>query len=332
MKRFFTLLLVLTVTLTTFIISNVFAQEKETQKQKYYEEYGVVAEKGGILVGKGAFIVEPGFEYTHIDSQNLNITGFSVLPSLIIGLIQVQKIERNIWTPSVSLKYGIFDALEVDLKVPFSYRTSEYNIGSGVDSVEENINDVGLGDIEGTFRTQLAHQREFGWDILAAIRVKSDTGKDFSDIRTKTVQGQEVPDDELPMGSGFWAVEPSFTFVKAVDPAVIFISLGYFWHIERDISGIGDVDPGDSIKFSLGSAFALSDKIVLSTSFEQQFFTESDIENLGDVDDSDITVASLIFGGTYVLDTQKSVNISVSIGMTDDSPDVQVGVRVPIRF
>ena len=51
MKRFFTLLLVLTVTLINLPTSNVHAQEKEAHK-KYYEEYGVVAEKGGILIGR----------------------------------------------------------------------------------------------------------------------------------------------------------------------------------------------------------------------------------------------------------------------------------------
>ena len=331
MKRFLTLLLVLTLTLISFMTSDVLAKEKETEKQKYYEEYGVVADKGGILLGKGTLIVEPGFEYTHIDSQYLDITGFSVLPSLVIGLIQVQKIKRDIWTPSVSLKYGLFDFLEVGLKVPFSYRTDEYNIGSGADTENRDVSDVGLGDIEGTFRTQLAHQRDLGWDILAAVRIKSDTGKDVFEISTETIQGNQIPDDELPMGSGFWGVEPSLTFVKGVDPAVIFFNIGYFWHIERDISGYGDVDPSDSINFSVGSAFALSDKIVLSTSYEQKFFTEADIEGVKQKD-SDITIASLIFGGTYVLDSQKSVNISVSIGMTDDSPDVQFGVRVPIRF
>ena len=331
MKRFFTILLVLTLTLINFMTSNVLAKEKETEGQKYYEEYGVVAEKGGILVGKGTLIVEPGFEYTHIDSQSLDITGFSVLPSLVIGLIQVQKIKRDIWTPSVSFKYGIFDSFEVDLKVPFSYRTNEYSIGSGEDTESKDVSDTGLGDIEGTFRTQLAYQKKLGWDILAAVRIKSDTGKDIFEIKTVEIQGNQIPDDELPTGSGFWGVEPSFTFVKGVDPAVIFFSIGYFWHIERDISGVGDVDPSDSINFSLGSAFALSDKIVLSTSYEQKFFTEADIDGRKQKD-SDITVASLSFGGTYVLDSQKSVNISVSIGMTDDSPDVQVGVRIPIRF
>jgi len=329
MIRFFTLLLVLT--LVNFTAPNVIAKEKETKRQKYYEEYGIVAEKGGILVGQGTLIVEPAFQYTHIESRRLDITGFSVLPALIIGLIKIEKTKYDIYTPSVSFKYGILDSLEVELKVPYSYRQNQYTIGSGDSSEHRNVNDSGIGDIEGTVRTQLAHQRELGWDILAAIRVKSDTGRDFSDISTENVLENEIPDDELPMGSGFWAVEPSFTFVKGVDPAVIFCSIGYFWHIERDISGIGDVDPGDSINFSLGSSLALSDKFVLSTYYDQKFFMRSDIEG-NKQDDTDINVASLGFGGTYVLDSHKSVNISVSIGMTEDSPDVQFDVRIPIRF
>ncbi len=127
MKQFITLLLALM--LATFFTSNAFAQDEP--RKRGYEEFGIVAEAGGVLIGKGSLIVEPVLQYTHIDSQRLDITGFTVLPSLVVGLLQVQKVRRDILTPSVTFKYGILDPLEFDLKIPYSFRKNEFNIGTG---------------------------------------------------------------------------------------------------------------------------------------------------------------------------------------------------------
>lgn len=326
MKHFFTLLLA--IMLATCFISNAIAQDDT--KKRGYEEYGIVAEQGGILIGQGSLIVEPALQYTHIESQRLDITGFTILPSLVVGLLQVQKVRRDILTPSMTFKYGILDPLEFDLKVPYSFRKDSYNIGSGEDTVNKDVSDSGIGDIEGTLLWQLASEKGARPDIIANVRVKSDTGKDPFEVATETIQGIPVPEDELPNGSGFWAVEPSFTFVKTTDPAVLFMNLGYFWHIKRNIDNVGDVDPSDSFNFSVGSSIALNDKFIISTAYEQKWFTEASINSVNQ-EDTDVNIGSISFGGSYVLNDRSSFNISVSIGMTPDSPDTQLSLRYSIR-
>jgi hypothetical protein len=249
---------------------------------------------------------------------------------LVVGLIQIQKIQRDILTPSVTFKYGILDPLEFDLKIPYSFRKNEFNIGSGSSSENKDVSDSGIGDIEGSFLWQLASEKGARPDIIANLRVKSDTGKDPFGLATTSIQGIPVPEDELPNGSGFWGVEPSFTFVYTTDPAVIFFNLGYFWHIERDIDGYGEVDPSDSFNFSVGSSFALNDKFILSTAYEQKWFTEASINDVNQ-EDTDITIGSIIFGGSYVTSDRSSINLSVSIGMTPDSPDTQLNLRYSFR-
>jgi hypothetical protein len=326
MKHFFTLLLA--IMLATCFISNAIAQDDT--KKRGYEEYGIVAEQGGILIGQGSLIVEPALQYTHIESQRLDITGFTILPSLVVGLLQVQKVRRDILTPSMTFKYGILDPLEFDLKVPYSFRKDSYNIGSGENTVNKDVSDSGIGDIEGTLLWQLASEKGARPDIIANVRVKSDTGKDPFEVATETIQGIPVPEDELPNGSGFWAVEPSFTFVKTTDPAVLFMNLGYFWHIKRNIDNVGDVDPSDSFNFSVGSSIALNDKFIISTAYEQKWFTEASINSVNQ-EDTDVNIGSISFGGSYVLNDRSSFNISVSIGMTPDSPDTQLSLRYSIR-
>jgi hypothetical protein len=326
MKQFFILLL--TLMLATFFTSNAFAQAEP--KKRGYEEYGIVAEAGGVLIGKGTLIVEPALQYTHIESQRLDITGFTLLPSLVVGLLQVQKVRRDILTPSLTFKYGILDPVEIDLKIPYSFRKDAYNIGSGASTENKDVSDSGIGDIEAAFLWQLASEKGARPDIIANVRVKSDTGKDPFGIATETIQGIPVPEDELPNGSGFWAVEPSFTFVKTTDPAVLFLNLGYFWHIKRDIDNVGEVDPSDSFNFSLGSSFALNDKFILSTAYEQKWFTEASIQGVKQ-EDTDVNIGSIVFGGSYVTSDRSSINVSVSVGMTPDSPDTQFNLRYSLR-
>ena len=327
MKRFFTLML--TLMLAIFFSSNAFSQDEP--KKRGYEEYGLVAEAGGVLIGKGSLLIEPALQYTHIESQRLDITGFSILPSLVIGLLQVQKIRRDILTPSVTFKYGILDPLEFDLKIPYSFRKDDYTSGSGDSTEYKQLSDSDIGDIEAALLWQLATEKGARPDIIANLRVKSDTGKDPFGLATEDLVGNQVPKDELPTGSGFWAVEPSFTFVYTTDPAVVFFNLGYFWHIERNIDNVGDVDPSDSFNMSIGSSFALNNKFILSTAYEQKWFTEASI-NGAKQEDTDVNIGSIIFGGSYVTSDRSSINLSVSIGMTPDSPDTQFNLRYSYRL
>jgi hypothetical protein len=253
MKRFFIPVVVFIVLSLT--LSNVFAEEKvepgvtvEKGKEREKVEPGIVAEKGGILIGKGRLIFEPGFQYTHISTQRLNITGFTVLPALVVGIIQIEKIKRDILVPSVTLKYGITDWAEIDLRVPYLARFDRYTFRAAPDRVSRDVDESGIGDVEGALLFHLIREKGPRPDVILSIKVKSRTGKSPYGLETESVGGYTIP-KELPLGSGHWAVEPGLIFVKTADPAVLFANISYFYHIKRDVGhGIGKVDPSDSNK------------------------------------------------------------------------------------
>lgn len=290
-----------------------------------------MVEKGGILIGKGKLIFEPGFQYTHISTQRLDITGFTVLPALVVGIIQVEKIKRDILVPSVTFKYGITDAIELDLKVPYLVRFDNYTFGEIGDRVSRDVDEWGIGDVEGALLLHLIREKGARPDVIASVKVKSRTGKDPYGIPYETVDTYSIP-KELPLGSGHWAVEPGLTFVKTSDPAVLFANISYFYHIKRDVGhDIGKVDPSDSINYSLGLAYALSEKLALSMAYEQKFFNKIKINGVKQAE-TDINVASLLFGVSHLLGRRTSFNFTVGIGLTSDSPDIQVSLRMPIRL
>jgi hypothetical protein len=321
MKRFFIPIVVFIVLSLT--LSNVFAEERV--------EPGIVAEKGGILIGKGRLVFEPGFQYTHISTQRLDITGFTVLPALVIGIIHIEEIKRDILVPSVTFKYGITDWAQLDIKVPYLVRFDRYAFGTAPDRISRDVNESGIGDVEGAILLHLIREKGARPDVIASVKVKSRTGKAPYGLETETVRGYTIP-KELPLGSGHWAVEPGFTFMKTAEPAVLFANISYFYHIKRDVGhGIGTVDPSDSINYGLGVAYALSEKVALSTTFEQKFFNKTKINGVKQAG-TDITTASLLFGASYAYDPKRSLSLTIGIGLTPDSPDVQVNLRMPISL
>lgn len=300
----------------------------------------LLVDKGGSMVGRRSISIEPGMDYTHISTNQLDITGFSVLPNLVVGLIQVQKTRRDILVPSLTIRAGVTNAFEVNLRIPYTIRYDRVTLGAESDETgpqSERIDENGIGDIEGGFLIHLLKEKESRPQVLFGFKVKSRTGKDPYGLGFEEVVGKQVP-TELPLGSGHWALEPSLTLVKTADPAVLFFNLGYFIHLKRDIHnpGIGTVDPGDSINYSFGMAYALNDKFALSTAFEQKFFTKTEQEvsrsNFEKIPNTDITLATLSFGGTYIFTDNLSANLSVGIGLTEDSPDFQVGLKFPMRY
>lgn len=310
-----------------FSVSPVLALEDDAQRV----ESGLLQDKGATLVGKRRFVIEPAFQYTHISSNRLDIYGFTVLPSLLVGIIDVKEIRRDILTPSLTFRYGVSEQFEANLKIPYIFRYDSY-INSAVNS-SNDVDDSDIGDIEAGFLVHLLKEKGSFPAIMAGLKVKSRTGKDPYGLETEDLgSGISIP-RELPTGSGHWAFEPSLTFVKTIDPAVLFANISYYESLERDTSSsLGKVDPGSSINYSIGFAYALNDKFAISTSFDQKFFSKTDTETEGKLAGSDITIANLNLGATYIVSGSNSVNITVGIGLTEDSPDVQVAIKFPISF
>jgi hypothetical protein len=338
-------ILVLVLLILGLCFADVFAEEKNPRKV----EPGIIVEKGASLVGRRNLVIEPGFQYTHISAYNLDVTGYNVLPALVVGVIQVEKIRRDVLTPSLGIRLGLSKEFDLNLKIPYITRYDSYAYGMPENRVSDDLDEKGLGDIEGGFLVHLIKEKGARPLILAGINIKSRTGKDPYELSPSKKIGEESPGTtiptELPLGSGHWGIETSLTLVKTADPAVLFAKIGYFDHMKRahvlyyetnedkdeKIPVYGTVDPSNSINCSFGFAYALSDKFALSTAYEQKLFSKSKI-NGRSIPETDTTVASLILGGTYVIADNISLSLSVNIGLTPDSPDVAVGIKLPIRY
>ncbi|MDO3378955.1 transporter [Geoalkalibacter halelectricus] len=296
-------------------------------------ETSLIADTGGSWAGKRSLIIEPGFQYTHNSSNRIDLTGLT-LPGLVIGLIQVEKVRRDILTPSVSLRFGVSEFFQINLKVPYLYRSDKFTNRPGepqIPSQHNTVNDHALGDIEGGILFHLLKETPSRPQVIAGLKAKSRTGRDpYGLARQMATPGTQIP-AELPTGTGHWALEPYVTVLKVADPAVLFANLGYFYHMERTIDGIGKVDPSDSVNLSFGIGYALNDKLALSTAFEQKIYTRAKVDGRK-LAETDPVVATLLLGATYAFSPRTAMNLTLGVGLTEDSPDMQVSINFPIRF
>ncbi len=331
MRRFWGVALVLLICLVGK--SESFAVERPPEEpEPQIVTPQILIESGAKLTGKRTLTLEPGLEYSHISTNNLDVTGFSILPTVIIGQIEVEKIRRDVLVPSVAMRFGLSDAFEFNLKIPYVYRIDRFSRGVFPDSVSKRVDENDIGDIEAGVQIHLLNEKGIWPEVLAGFKAKSRTGKDPYGLKTQVLsEGNTIP-AELPTGSGHWGLEPSLTFVKTVDPAVVFGTLSYFNHLERDLGGtLRTVDPGDSFNYSFGIAYALNDKLALSSAYEQKFFERTEINGVK-IAETDLVIGTLQFGCTYAFAPKTSLSLAVSFGLTPDSPDIQVALKTPIRF
>lgn len=284
-------------------------------------------ERGGVLLPKGALMIEPGFQYSHTSRARISISGFTIFEAIVIGEIVSEEVKRDILMPFVNFRYGITDRLEATLKVPWLYRRDEESWVEDSTTVERTVDDTGLGDIEGALYYHLIREKGAIPDMVVNLRVKSPTGKDPYHLSTDD-RGKPT---ELPTGNGHWGVSVGLSLSKTSDPAVLFASANYYYNFERDVGGsYGKVKPGDSFEYGLGLAYALNEKLSASLSYQQRLYWKTR-QNGEDVPGTDLNVATLNFGISYVLSQRTSVNITVGVGLTHYAPDVTVEITIPIR-
>jgi hypothetical protein len=297
-----------------------------------------VPEGQGVLTPAGRLVFDPSFEYTSSSTNRLVFRGIELVPGIQIGLIEASDADRTTLVTTLGARYGITNRLEVEARVPALYRWDRIEVAQQRDEgIVRTIalKERDLGDIEFALRYQLNRPRGQNPIWVANLRVKSDTGK----------SPFEVTYDEfgvatgLSTGSGFWAIQPGINFLLPSDPAVIFGSLGYLYHIprniDRNIGGafIGRVDPGDAISGNLGFGFALNPRFSFSMGYRHSYIMPSTQEIGGAVERSNRAhVGSFTFGMSYRLSQRQSVNFGFEFGATADAPDVAVTVRLPFSL
>ena len=312
----------------------------------------VASDQPGILTGRSKLVLEPSVQYSYSSSNRVALVGYTVIPSLLIGLVDVRELKRNSLTGALALRYGLTNRLEVEAKVPYVYRydstiSREVSSGTANDSVF-NTSGKSLGDVEVAARYQL-NQGGGSWPyLIGSLRFKSRTGKDPFEVVTDcvtrcegTTNGTGLP-LELPTGSGFYSVQPGLTWLFPTDPAVFFGGISYTHSFKRtnlnrqvlngEFQSIGTVAPGDVLGLNFGMGLALNEKASLSLGIELNSVDRTRQNGVPVLGSVRTQLASLLMGYSYRQSKNTTFNLSVSAGLTQDTPDLSVSIRIPFSL
>jgi uncharacterized coiled-coil protein SlyX len=310
-------------------------------------------EEPGVLTPKGKFVFEPSLQFGYSSSNRVALVGYTIIPALLIGLVDVREVKRNTFTVAASARTGLTNRLEVELKVPYVYRSDatvsrEIFTGTAVENVFDTSGKA-IGDVELAARYQLNRGGPDSAYFVGGLRFKTRTGRDPFDVVTDCVQrcvgpnvtGTGLP-TSLPTGSGFYSLQPTLTWLFPSDPAVFFGTVSYLHNFKRgDVSRLvqngererlGEVAPGAVLGFNFGMGIALNEKASLSLGYDHS--------SIGRTKQNGVTVpgsvrtqlGTLVVGYAYRISDKRSLNVSIGTGVTRDTPDVSLMVRFPMTF
>jgi len=286
----------------------------------------------GILLPSGVLQIEPELELDHFTSNDVAINGVTLFEAIVIGTIRVDRLDRDIWIGALTARYGLPYRTQVEVRVPYLYRSDDEVLGVNTPNVaERTITNNGLGDVTAAASYQPFVGGGFWPDVVLRLEGRFPTGQDPFEVGTKTVNGVTIF-KEPPLGTGFYGIEPGVTLVWTADPVVVFGGGNYTVNLDRDVGGsFGHVSPGNTIEWFTGLNVAINERVAINVSFDNNI-TEHSFVNGKEVAGSNFDDARLGVGASFGLTPDVTLLVQAQAGLTHQSPDYVFTVRLPISL
>lgn len=269
------------------------------------------------IMADSPFQFDVGVSYSHSSNNRLVVSGYSVIEVINIGTLEVRKINRDMLTTNFRLRY-LTDNTTWEMVIPYSVRRDEVIKYADTDEQGEPTieiyNDNGLGDILLNLQTNLRYGGNVYNNTQINLGIKTTTGRGYN------------PDTEISFGSGYYGLKVGLSHIMQMDPVVLFGSANYFWNIEDE-----GTDPGDTMQYSIGMAYALTQNFSLNTRLEHSI-TVSTVQNNKKIIGTNVNAASLYLGGNYTADNGSQLDFSIGAGLTEDSADFSLQINKPFYF
>lgn len=307
----------------------------------------------GVPLFDSKFSFEHGPVYTHWDKRSLVLSGFLALDAILLGKINLQQIKTDQLQYDLTGRWNLSPRLSTDINLPLVYRRSTYispGAGSSAAAYSDGSDSSGnLGDINAGLYYQLSQPSAGLFDVIGSLRVRAPTGRHPFGIKMLT--NTDPNNDNLliptrqPTGNGVWGTSVGVTFLKTLDPVVLFANLGYTYNFKRSFSDLsttrdtvapGDVKIGNAFTLGAGFALALNERTSISFSYAQMIQQASKLRGKGGAwvyqVGSESNSATLNSGLTFQLNKNLSMVGSLSVGLTPDAPDFSIGIKFPYTF
>ncbi len=235
---------------------------------------------------------------------------------------RIEEDAQNTFTNSLELSYGVWDNLTFTTSLPLIAKFDTQN----------DLNTYGLGDISFGVRWQpIPLKRGLPTTTLFAS-LSTATGDSPYDVNVS---------QDLSTGKGYYSLSAGASVSKVTDPIVLFASASFSTNSRisdlnqaRGSRVLTTVEPGDSLGFSMGFAYALNYDVSMTASYQQSYSFSSTYEfsNADLVNTAPQVSGSLNFSLGLRTNADRIVNLSLGYGLTEDTPDITLGFSMPIDF
>ena len=291
-------------------------QEGDATKEANLEEVFTSNERQYSLMKQGEISSYYDIDYTYYRDTQLDLE----MAQGQLYQLRVQENASHALTNTFTAQYGLRDNLTLSASVPLVAKSD----------LLKDATAAGLGDISLGARWEPFPLKAGRLPLILFANLSTKTGDSPYEIN---------PVKDLSTGKGYYSAGIGASTRKYIDPVVLFASASANYGFkESDLNQkrggrvIEEFEPGISGGFAFGFAYSFNYDVSMTMSYQQSFNTGSEFtyrsgESYSPADQTSSTLAISL--GVRV-SPETIVNGTVGIGLTEDAPDVSLGLSFPL--
>lgn len=287
---------------------------------KNLDETFTASERKYSLSKQGSYSMVYDFGYSYYSNTILDLALDS--SSTTITRLRIENNAQHALTNTFTFQYGLFNNLTLTSSLPF---VTKINPPTATTT-------TGLGDLGVGARWEPFPIGETPLPITLFGSLNLPTGDSPYDINPAT---------DLSTGSGYYSAGGGISTRKYIDPIVLFATLSANYGME--VTGLNQANgsrildsftPGYTTGLGFGFAYSLNYDVSLTMSYQQSFSFGSEFRfTNGDVSRPTNSSAATLNSSLGIRVSPKTiVNVSLGFGLTPDSPNVLLGLSLPLDF
>ena len=291
-------------------------QEGDASQETNLQEVFTSNERQFSLIKKGEISSFYDIDYTYYRDTQLDME----MAKGQLYQLRVQENATHSMTNTFTLQYGVLDNLTFTASLPLVAKSD----------LLKDTSTAGLGDISLGARWEPFPLQAGRLPLILFGNLSTKTGDSPYEVNATS---------DLATGKGYYSVGVGASTRKYIDPVVLFASVSANYGLKeeglnqrRGTRVINAFDPGISGGFAFGFAYSFNYDVSMTMSYQQSFNTGAEFsyhtgESYSPADQTSSTFA-ISLGVRVSPDT--IVNGTVGLGLTEDAPDVSLGLSFPL--
>ena len=296
-------------------------KEGDATRETNLQEVFTSNERQYSLIKKGEISTFYDLDYSYYRDTQIN----AAVNQGSLYQLRVDEDASHTITNTFTLQYGVLDNLTFSASVPLIAKS-------------DNLKDTtaaGLGDINFGARWEPFPLKAGRLPLILFGSLSTKTGDSPYEIN---------PNTDLSTGKGYYSAGIGASTRKYIDPVVLFASASANYGFKESglnqqrgggsetIRTLDSFEPGITAGFSFGFAYSFNYDVSMTMSYQQSFNTNTSFSyTSGESFDSPAQTSSMFSIALGVrVSPETIVNGTLGIGLTEDSPDVSLGLSFPL--